>query len=57
MYERGHSPLSIITPPLKHMKKRGLKDNLFERGLGGEYLESTKTKWKHLYEFSRLCLT
>jgi len=34
--KRGATPLSITTPPLKHMKKRGLKDNLFERGLGGE---------------------
>jgi len=53
MYERGLRPLSIITPPLKHTKKRGLKDNLFERGLGGEYLESTKTKWNHSVQVAR----
>ena len=29
-------PLSTITPPFKHTEKRGLKENLFERGLGGE---------------------
>ena len=50
MPERGRSPLSIITPPFKHTKKRGLKDNLFERGPGGENLKSTKTEWNLSYQ-------
>jgi hypothetical protein len=34
--ERGRSPLSIITPPLKHLKKRWVEIKLFERGTKGK---------------------
>jgi len=36
------APLSKFTPSLKQVKKRAGKFTEFERGLGGEYLDTTK---------------
>jgi hypothetical protein len=44
LFECGGFAPTRYFPPLKQTEKRALNRNLFERGPGEVYLESTKTK-------------